>query len=130
MTKFEQKYLDTARNIVLKHLDTQRFHVFLFGSRARETYAARTDIDIGIFGDAALADCDRAAWNAIQDDLEEAWIPYNIDLIDFFTVSNEFKTTALQNYILWNQAILVESWQPSAEQWRAGKPYKTPLLLG
>ena len=85
MTAFEEKYLNRVCDIVLKHIDKNKFHVFLFGSRARAEYPSRTDIDVGIFGDEPFAVAEPKAWLALQNELEEAWLPYTIDIIDFYT---------------------------------------------
>ena len=50
----EEKYVKIARGIVLRNIEKDRYHVFLFGSRADESCNYGSDIDIGILGEQPL----------------------------------------------------------------------------
>ena len=97
----EEKYLRVAREIVLKHLDTERFRVFLFGSRARRAHSRSADLDIGILGAEPL---DPKVVSAIREEIEESRVPYHVDLVDFFDVDVVFRQAALKEAIPWNPA--------------------------
>jgi predicted nucleotidyltransferase len=43
-------YIDIVKQIVLKHVPTDAFAIFLFGSRAAGNAKPLSDIDIGILG--------------------------------------------------------------------------------
>ena len=97
---YQQKYLAIARDIVLKHVDSQRHTVFLFGSRAAGNNGRYADIDIGIEGEAPLAS---ATIGAIYEELEQSLVPYHVDIVDFFGADDRFKKIAKQRTIVWNQ---------------------------
>lgn len=97
---YQEKYLAIARDIVLKHVDRQRYTVFLFGSRAAGTHGRTADIDIGIEGDAPLAPKIIAT---INEELEESLVPFHTDIVDFYGADANFKQIARQRTISWNQ---------------------------
>ena len=80
-----------AAEVIRRHLPDPAYRVFLFGSRATGSAAPRSDVDIGIEGPAPAP---RAAFAAIQDELEEAPTLYTIDIVDFLCVSEQFRSVA------------------------------------
>lgn len=58
--------------------------VKLFGSRAKGSFHARSDIDLAVFGH----DLDRFQIAAMLIDIEETDIPYRVDLQDFRQIRN------------------------------------------
>jgi predicted nucleotidyltransferase len=72
---------------------------FLFGSRANGSAGFASDIDIGIWPQKPLDDTIIAK---LQEIIEESFIPYNVDLVDFSKVSEQFKQQALKKIIPWN----------------------------
>ena len=74
-----------AAAIVRRHLPDPSYRVFLFGSRATATAHARSDIDIGIEGPAAVP---AAVLAAIEDELDEAPTLYTVEIVDFARVSD------------------------------------------
>lgn len=97
---YQEKYLAIARDIVLKHVDTARYAVFLFGSRAAGNNGRYADIDVGIEGETPLPP---AAIGAIYEELEQSLVPYHIDIVDFCGADERFKQIAKQRTIVWNQ---------------------------
>jgi len=71
---------------------------FLFGSRARGTAGEMADIDIGIVPAEELQD----ELEIIQEEIEQSFVPYSVDLVDFSKISESFKQQALKNTIPWN----------------------------
>ena len=72
---------------------------FLFGSRAKGAAGLMADIDIGIqpskdLGNKCLSD--------LRDEIEESFVPYNVDLVDFSKTSEFFRQQALKKTIAWN----------------------------
>lgn len=83
------------RQVLSKHLNLSEYKVFIFGSRAKGEASDRSDIDIGIEGEKKLSP--RVKFS-IEDDLEKIPTLYKIDIVDFSTVSPEFKEEALKYY--------------------------------
>ncbi len=50
----EDRYTKIVREIVLRNIEKDRYHVFLFGSRADKTCNFSSDINIGIIGEQPL----------------------------------------------------------------------------
>lgn len=88
--------LVTIKKILSKYLPTSEYKAFIFGSRAAGTSRKFSDIDLGISGPTPI---DRDKLTKINFDLEDSDIPYIVDVVDFSSVSDKFKQTALQNAI-------------------------------
>jgi predicted nucleotidyltransferase len=98
--KAADKYIEFARDIILKNIDKDEYTVFLFGSRVGESCPYDSDIDIGIIGGQPLG----KLYYKIIDELENSIIPYKVEIVDFKTVSLEFKNMVLKGrIILWNR---------------------------
>ncbi len=97
--KYENKYLKIVKDIVLANLKNYRCKVFLFGSRAINKLHWASDIDIGIEG------LDTKKFNKIRREVslavDDTIVPFEIDIVNFNEVSNEFKRVALRKIILW-----------------------------
>ena len=79
--------------IVSKH-STSPFKLFFFGSRvSNPDVDDRADIDVGFLGEEPLPL--RAKAN-IKEEIEDIRTLYKIDFIDFFGVSDRFKSVALR----------------------------------
>lgn len=92
-------YIGIVKNIVLKHVPSNEFAVFLFGSRANGNASALSDIDVGILGHRAFPYIIKGN---LESDLDESIVPFKIDLIDFFQVDEVFKNQALSSVEIWN----------------------------
>ena len=99
MTFLETKYLNLAREIILKSVPKDKYAVFLFGSRANGKSKKTSDIDIGIYWETPFP---RIKKIIMEEELEESNIPYYVDIIDFNDVSEEFKKVALQWIVVWS----------------------------
>ncbi len=96
----QDQYVEIAQKIVLKNIDTDKYFVFLFGSRADKSCQFNSDVDIGIIGEKPLG----KLYYKIIDELENSLIPYTIEIVDFSQVSEEFKKKVLKGKIIvWNQ---------------------------
>ncbi len=67
--------------------------LFFFGSRVSHGKNDRSDIDVGILPEKTLS---LQTIRAIKDDLNQIRMLYQIDFVDFSTVSEHFKSIALQ----------------------------------
>ena len=72
---------------------------FLFGSRAQGTAGLMADIDIGILPPKPL---DTKTLAKLREKIEESFVPYSVDLVDFSNLSEQFKQQALKKTVPWN----------------------------
>jgi uncharacterized protein len=82
--------------ILKKYFPTAK--VWLFGSRATGRNRPGSDIDIAIDEGVPL-DFFRLA--QARDDLEESTIPYKIDLVDYVSVSEDFREEIKRKGVAW-----------------------------
>ncbi len=68
--------------------------VFLFGSRAKGMYDEKSDIDIGILSDTRITG---KQWVTIQEKLEKIPTLLKIDVVDFNTIDEGYKKSALKH---------------------------------
>lgn len=95
----QKRIEDNIKKIIFEHLSPKDYQVFVYGSRAAGRARKWSDYDIGILGDRPVPD--RVIMN-IEEKLEESTdILYNVDLVDFSTVSQDFKSIAMQKIIPW-----------------------------
>ena len=83
-------------NIIHKYLPNCK--VLLFGSRARNQERAGSDIDL------ALDNGEKISWGTITKmliDIDETTLPMSIDLVDLYSVDDEFKKQVLSEGIAW-----------------------------
>lgn len=101
--KLKQKYIDEIKEIFKRNIsDTNKFDVFIFGSRVNGTSTKLSDIDIGIEGDMELAAETKLD---LEESLDNSNIPYFWDLTDFNSkLFENFKKEAKSNSIyLWKR---------------------------
>lgn len=84
-----------VKAIIFQHLNPKDYKIFIFGSRARGMHAKYSDIDIGIEGSPLPA----KTKIELEEAFEESDLPYNVDIVDFSTVSEKFKQVAKQHTI-------------------------------
>lgn len=96
----EELYKKSIRYLkkLLKEKLPEGSQVFLFGSRAKGTSAKFSDIDIGVIAD---KDIEKVIIE-IKEIIEESFVPYDIDIIDFNKVSKKFKEEAMKRIIPWS----------------------------
>ena len=83
------------KNIILNNIeDCNEYRLFIFGSRASTQSRKYSDYDIGIEGKKAIP---FAVLAKIKTALDDSDLPYKVDVVDFFTVSNNFRNQALKN---------------------------------
>jgi hypothetical protein len=91
MVQLEEKYLQDARQIVQKYVDTNTWQPVLFGSRVAGNSRRFSDIDLGFCGSKPLPDgVPGKLWEAFDD----SDIPYVVDIVDFAYTSPEFRAVA------------------------------------
>jgi predicted nucleotidyltransferase len=81
-----------AARIVRRSVPSRDYRVYLFGSWASERANERSDIDIGIEGQAPV---DPAVMGAIRDAFEALPTLYMLDIVDFTRVDPGFRALAM-----------------------------------
>ena len=92
----DQSALSIIKSVVNENLDRSKYKVFVFGSRTQTKHRKFSDIDIGILGPKALP---VLTLLQIKDGLSNSDIPYLVDVVDFSTVSENFKKIAMSKTI-------------------------------
>ncbi|NCN59308.1 hypothetical protein COW99_04250 [Candidatus Roizmanbacteria bacterium CG22_combo_CG10-13_8_21_14_all_38_20] len=91
------KYIDQQElkcqllKLMSYYLDLNKHKIFLFGSRVQGNNMERSDIDLGIEGYKPISPETRLK---ILEAIDKLPILYSIDLVDFTTADNKFKTVA------------------------------------
>lgn len=104
MDRSSDKYLDLVKKIILDNIPKEKFNIFLFGSRAKKYHRSGADIDVGVKGSEPL---NPKIIFTIKDIIEESIVPFKVDIIDFYKVSEDFKKEALKDIKIWNQTKTV-----------------------
>ena len=94
----ENKFLLQLKMLILHELEKENVEVVLFGSRARKDNNKTSDVDVGILPHGVF---DEKKLVFLKEKVEELNIPYKIELIDFREVSEDFKTLALKDAVVW-----------------------------
>lgn len=89
---------EKLKEVFLRFLKDEDIKVVLFGSRARGDFVNTSDVDIGII---IKKEIDRKNLILLREYIEELNIPYKVEIIDFSTVSEEFKQMALKEAVVW-----------------------------
>jgi uncharacterized protein len=79
---YKKKIIDT----ILRYVPTAR--IYLFGSRARAVHNDTSDIDIAIDDSNKI---DRRSMIQIKSAIDSLNIPYNVDVVDLKSVTENFK---------------------------------------
>jgi hypothetical protein len=91
-------YIEKLKDVLLSFLKDEDVKVVLFGSRARGDSVNTSDVDIGIIiGEGA----DRKKLVLLREYIDEMNIPYKVEIVDFSTISEEFKEMALKEAVVW-----------------------------
>lgn len=94
-----QKVQKEIKNIVFRYLDPKKDKVFIFGSRAIGDNRKFSDVDLGIISKRKLPSL---LISDLEEALEESDIPYKVEVVDFSTVTKQFKNLALKKIITLN----------------------------
>lgn len=75
----------------------QESKIFLFGSRAAGDNSKNADIDIGIISE----NLDSKLIIKIKEIIEDSFVPFKVDIVDFSKVDETFKRKALRRIVEW-----------------------------
>lgn len=81
----DESIIEDIVNIIRKYKEVTR--AVIFGSRARGDYKKASDIDIALFGD----NLTNTINTKIFFEIDELYMPYKVDLINFNTLGKENK---------------------------------------
>lgn len=90
----EDAWLKLIQTKVKKYFPSSE--AFIFGSRALDNNRLFSDVDIGIISGQKIKG---SLWESLEEELENSPLPYRINLVDFQTVSEQFKKIALKKII-------------------------------
>lgn len=93
-------YFEMTKEMILNHVDLNKYAVFLFGSQAIKPISRKSDIDIGILGNEKMP---LVKILELKSMIENSIIPFKVDIVDFFGANSDFKQIALKNIVIWNQ---------------------------
>ena len=94
----ENRYLDKLKKIILAALEGEKVKVILFGSRGRQDNQITSDVDIGLIPYEKL---NKRKMVSLKEKVENLNIPYKVEIVDFSTVSVDFKKEALKGAVIW-----------------------------
>lgn len=85
MVNLEDKYIKLLKEIISKYL--VNYQLYLYGSRAKGTARRFSDVDIAINS----LELNSLILSKIKFDIEESTIPYSVDILDYNSISEDFK---------------------------------------
>lgn len=98
MNSVAERNLERVKAIVLDRLSGHDAAVYLFGSRARGTPRAVSDIDVAIDAEAPLP---RILLARLREDLEESTVPYRVDVVDLAECDAGFRERVRREGVRW-----------------------------
>ena len=84
--------IEKIEKIIQEEVDCD-YRLFLFGSRVKDYFHEKSDIDIGILSEKPLA---AIQLFSIKEKIDEIPTLLKIDFVDFSVVSEDFRTVALK----------------------------------
>ncbi len=93
MIAIEKEQLEIVREILRKYLPDAEIRIF--GSRYKHTNKEYSDIDIAIVQQEKIS---LELYSKLKEELEESNLKYTVDLIDWNTISIEFKKIIEEGY--------------------------------
>lgn len=89
----EGKLRNEILEILGRHLNLSQYKVFYFGSRVTGRASDRADIDLGIKGDQPIP---IEILGQLREEIENLPTLYSVDLVDFSSVSDNFREVAMK----------------------------------
>ncbi len=84
--------------MTLSTLEGEKVKIILFGSRGRQDNRLTSDVDIGLI---PYGRVDKKKVVFLKESIEGLNIPYKVEIVDFRTVSPEFKREAMKEARVW-----------------------------
>ena len=92
--QLEPKYLKVVKDI-LKHY-IPGHHVLVFGSRVTSSFKPHSDLDLCILGNQPVSFKQLAE---LREEFSESDLPIRVDIVDWATLSTQFRDVIKQNAI-------------------------------
>ena len=94
----ENRYLERLKKLILTAMEGEKVKIILFGSRSRRDNCGTSDVDIGLIPRGRV---DKKKVVLLKEKIEGLNIPYKVEIVDFSTVSPDFKKEALKGAATW-----------------------------
>jgi predicted nucleotidyltransferase len=94
------KYLEEIKDCVVTALAEEDVAIALFGSMASGESHAGSGVDIALV---PRGKWDRSKLTLLRERLEEMNTPYQVELVDFSEVSDDFRRVALAHSFWWKR---------------------------
>ncbi len=91
---------ELIKQIVLKNVPKDDFNIYLFGSRAKGRATNSSDFDVGFLGKDRRRLSGLSISN-IEQEFETQRVPYPVDLVDLWTVPENFRQNVLKEGVRW-----------------------------
>ncbi len=85
MIDLDEKYINFLKQIISSYLDD--YKLYMFGSRVNGNARKYSDIDIAIKSNKLTS----SIKSQIELDFENSTLPYEVDVVDLNTISDDFK---------------------------------------
>jgi predicted nucleotidyltransferase len=92
----QHPYQVQIERILSQIFSQKRCRIYLFGSRATDTYHDTSDFDIGVLAEEDI----RRELSLARERLEQSNIPLSVDLVDLGSASEPFRQAVLTKGIL------------------------------
>jgi predicted nucleotidyltransferase len=93
-----KEYLSIIKETVVTSLKDDKVKIVLFGSRARGDNNRCSDVDIGII---PFGKFKEERITLLKEKVENLNIPYKVEIVNLSEVSEEFKTEAMKDAVIW-----------------------------
>lgn len=93
MIAIEEEQFKILQDILRKYFPKEEIRVF--GSRFKHTHKPYSDIDIAIVGNGKI---DLKIYSKVKEELEESNLKYRVDLLDWYSISEEFQDIIKEGY--------------------------------
>ncbi|MCP4252953.1 MAG: nucleotidyltransferase domain-containing protein [Candidatus Scalindua sp.] len=90
--------IHNLKKCVLEYLGNENVKIVVFGSRARGDNITSSDVDIGII---PKGEFNRNSLTLLREFIENSNIPFKVDIVDFSSTSEQFKSEALKDAEIW-----------------------------
>ena len=94
LTMEEKEILGKVYEIIQKTLKTQKFTLYLIGSRSTKEQGKFSDFDFVVKADKNIKE---ATFSKIVQRIDEIKTLYSIDIADFYTMSDDFQKIAMKH---------------------------------
>jgi type I restriction enzyme S subunit len=102
---------EIVRDLLRRHVPGRE--VWAFGSRVKGTAKPYSDLDLAILGDEPLP---LATMADLTDDFTESDLPFKVDLVDWATTGERFRT------VIEGERVVVQAASPASVQCNTKRP--------